>query len=805
MKSSYHILLFFLLGSHLLISQSLTNILEVAEQSKATKNYYDALYKYKEALEFDPHDVTILYKAAESARGLKAYKLSAEYYDSVLTHEKNDLYPNTAFYLGQMRQIQGDYAKAILAYNVYLTEHSGEDPNLLAIAAKEIKACEWAREQVNNPSKGVGVSILSNNINSPNSDFAPLLYNNELFYSSNRFDNTASEYVPKRLVTAILTSQNEGVPNRLLPDTFVQAGLSLAYTTFNHNHTKVYYTICEDINDNDKRCDIYVSDVDANNKWSKGIKLPNPINISEFSSTQPNLTYLADQKQEILYFASNRPGGKGEHDIWYTIVDTLGNYSEPVNCADINTNRQDYSPFYHAKTKTLYFSSEGHLGMGGLDVYSSKKSNDRWTTPKNLGVPINSSFDDVFFTVTDRDTLAYLASNRIGTQFLDDATEACCLDLFRVKLQPCEILLDALVYNYYTKAEILGATVTLYDLDQPNLAPLIITNDSSNKFNYTILCDKNYKVTASKKGYTSDSVTFFSGQPGEFPTITKKLFLKPTKANLDVLTFNKNTGNPLNGVTVTLIDLDDPAKTPVVITNPNSNLSQFGIIPCHKYSLTGTKPEFAPATLDFLVDCGTDGTITQKLYLPTILFSFLPVSLFFDNDYPNPATTSTSTRLTYTNTYNAYYKKKDLFNKNYKLISDNRPDSLKNSMSDFFETEVKYGHDKFNRFLAVLEKDLIKGKVYEIFVKGYASPLAKTNYNYNLSQRRIVSVYNEFYKYKNGILKKYVKNGQLKLSQKPFGEVTAPSGISDNKQDLRSIFTVEASRERRVEIIEIKE
>jgi hypothetical protein len=90
-------------------------------------------------------------------------------------------------------------------------------------------------------------------------------------------------------------------------------------------------------------------------------------------------------------------------------------------------------------------------------------------------------------------------------------------------------------------------------------------------------------------------------------------------------------------------------------------------------------------------------------------------------------------------------------------------------------------------------------------VERYASPLAKSKYNYNLSQRRIMSVYNEFHAYNNGILKKYIKNGQLKLDQKPFGESTAPPGISDVKSDLRSIYTIEASRERRVEIIEIKE
>ncbi len=786
-------------------SQSLSSILEVAEKSKASKNYYDAYKKYQDALEFEPNNINFLYKTAEAARLLEAFKQSSEYYDAVLKHENNNLYPNAAFWLGQMKQIQGDYTNAIFSYKVYQTEHAGEDAHLFAMANKEILACEWAMEQVKNPTKGVEIIRMNDLINSPYSEFAPLLLNEQLIYSSLRFENLKSEFLPKRFLSSILFSDNEGTPIKLLPDSFGIPGLNLAHSTYNKSNTKVYFTICEDLNDRDKRCDLFVSNVISNNNWSPGIKLPDHINKIGFTNTQPNLAFVPEKNSEILYFVSNRPGGKGGLDIWYTYVDTLGNYSEPINCNDINTIMDDISPSYHEKTKTLYYSSKGQLGMGGFDIYSAKEVNDHWTIPKNLGVPINSSFDDVYFTITYKDTLAFLASNRTGALFLDDASEACCLDLFKVKMQSCEIKLEALVYNYYSKEELPGATVTLIDMDQPNAKPTIITNLNSNNFSYTILCDKNYKLIASKPDFTLDSLTLYSGLPGEFPTISKKLFLKPTLAKLDVLTFNRNSGMPLNGVTVVLIDLDDPTRPPITLRNDSANLTQFNLIPCHKYELTGSKEDFASTGINFTVDCSTYGTITQKLYLPTILFGFLPVSLYFDNDRPDPSTLRLKTRLSYNNTYNSYIKKKDLFLKNYSIISMNQPDSLKNGMDDFFENEVKYEHDKFIKFLAVLEKDLIKGKVYEIFVKGYASPLAKSDYNYNLSQRRIASIYNEFYKYHNGILNKYIKNGQLKLSQKPFGETTAPAGISDNKQDLRSVFTIEASRERRVEIIEIKE
>ncbi len=802
----YCFIIFCILGVLQIRSQSLSSILSVAEESLTSENYFDAYKKYQEALEFEPTNIAFLYKAAEAARMLQAYRQSAEYYDAVLKHENNNLYPKTSFYLGLMRQKQGDYVSAITNYKIYQTEHGGEDSSLLAIAKKEIQACQWAIEQIKNPTKGVEINRMNDQINSPYSDFAPILIKDEkLIYSSLRFENKMSQLIPKRFVSSILTSTKEETPILLANDSFIPSGLNLAHTSFNSKFTKVYYTICEDLNDHDKRCDIYVSNVDSTNHWSVGTKLPDPVNKSSFTNTQPNWAYLQEQNSEVLYFVSDRPGGKGELDIWYTYIDSLGNYSEPINCSDLNTIQNDISPFFHEKTKTMYYSSEGQLGMGGYDVYSSKLTFDHWSIPKNLGVPVNSSFDDVYFAISYKDTIAYFASNRTGTQFLDNEAEACCLDLFKVKMQSCEVKLEALVYNLYTKAEILGATVSLYDLDQANSTPVAITNLNSNNFSYTVLCDKNYKLIATKPGYTSDSVSLYTGLPGEFPTISKKLFLKPTIAKLDVLTFNRNTGDPLFGVTVILKDLDDLSRPPDTLRSDSSNITHFSLIPCHKYELTGSKEEFATTGFNFKVDCGLDGTMTQKLYLPTILFSFLPVTLYFDNDRPGPNSMSLSTKLAYSNTFKSYIKQEDLFLRTYAKITVNESDSVKNAMNDFFENEIKYGQDKFNKFLVVLEKDLIRGKKYEIFVKGYASPLAKSDYNYNLSQRRITSIYNEFYKYHNGILNKYIKNKQLKLSQKPFGETTAPPGISDKKQDPRSVFTIEASRERRVEIIEIKE
>jgi len=184
----------------------------------------------------------------------------------------------------------------------------------------------------------------------------------------------------------------------------------------------------------------------------------------------------------------------------------------------------------------------------------------------------------------------------------------------------------------------------------------------------------------------------------------------------------------------------------------------------------------------------------------------LPLALYFDNDRPNPSSLSKTTSLTYTQTYNSYYLRKGIFTLKFKkLFNKQEQDSAVTAMDKFFEKDVKGGKEKLDLFLGILELELAKGKKYEIFLKGYASPLANSEYNYILGQRRIYSVKNEFSKYKNGKLKKYIKTGQLKVTEKSFGEATAPVNISDKVNDIKSIYHINASKERRVEIIEIKE
>ncbi len=157
-------------------------------------------------------------------------------------------------------------------------------------------------------------------------------------------------------------------------------------------------------------CDIYYSEKIGNN-WTTPKNLNRPIN-TRYWEAQPSVS--ADGR--TLYFVSNRPGGLGSSDIWMSTINDFGEWTTPRNVGDkINSSKAENNPFIHADNNTLYFSSEGHLGMGGSDIYVIRKNADKeWGNPVNFGYPINTSAQENGIAVSAQGNTAYFASNKEG-------------------------------------------------------------------------------------------------------------------------------------------------------------------------------------------------------------------------------------------------------------------------------------------------------------------------------------------------------------------------------------------------------
>ena len=185
----------------------------------------------------------------------------------------------------------------------------------------------------------------------------------------------------------------------------------------------------------------------------------------------------------------------------------------------------------------------------------------------------------------------------------------------------------------------------------------------------------------------------------------------------------------------------------------------------------------------------------------------LPVTLYFHNDEPNPKTRDTITKLSYLETYDKYVKLEDRYKKEYAVgLSGDAAEEAKEDIDDFFTEYVRQGVIDLDEFVRLLRIELDKGYEIEITVKGFASPLAKTDYNVNLTKRRISSLINYLYAFEDGVFVDYLDHtaengGLLSFVQIPFGEYTANDLVSDNVNDKKnSIYSRKAALERKIEI-----
>ena len=203
----------------------------------------------------------------------------------------------------------------------------------------------------------------------------------------------------------------------------------------------------------------------------------------------------------------------------------------------------------------------------------------------------------------------------------------------------------------------------------------------------------------------------------------------------------------------------------------------------------------------------TKEVILEKPVIQDLTLQLLdPFPLYFDNDHPDQRSRASVTRKNYIQTNSAYQEQEDLFKrKSSKGLKGEQKMQSEYEIEQFFSTKVSPAAAQLISFTEHLLRYIEQGNVAEIIIKGYASPLAKDDYNLLLTQRRISSIENHFATYKGGVFKKYIEQGFLKVTEAPYGEQLSTGGISDDPRDVRnSIYSIPASLERRVEIIELK-
>lgn len=220
-----------------------------------------------------------------------------------------------------------------------------------------------------------------------------------------------------------------------------------------------------------------------------------PFNNSEYSVGHPALS----PDGNTLYFVSDMPGGKGDSDIYKVAIDAKGTFGKPERLGDnINTEGKEVFPFIDSNG-ALYFSSNGHQGLGGLDGFYAEAAGSGFNDPINLGNGANSVADDFAFNYNPETKTGFMSSNRTGGKGSDDIYSIAAIT------PPCVVTINTQVINEYTKGAISGARVDLYDTSENKLSTK--TTDTNGKVSFDVECDKAYVVQAVATDYESNATT----------------------------------------------------------------------------------------------------------------------------------------------------------------------------------------------------------------------------------------------------------------------------------------------------------
>jgi outer membrane protein OmpA-like peptidoglycan-associated protein/tetratricopeptide (TPR) repeat protein len=295
---------------------------------------------------------------------------------------------------------------------------------------------------------------------------------------------------------------------------FTKDGNTVYFTRNNYNNG-VYRDDVDGIN----KLKIYKAVKNDKDKWSDIEELP--FSSDDYTIAHPTLS--PDEKR--LYFSSDMPGTFGDADLWYVTIQEDGTYSAPVNLGDqINTEGRESYPFI-CEENDLYFASNGHLGLGGLDIFKTTVgANGEVSEILNLGEPVNTSKDDFSFVINHTSNQGFLSSNRMNEAGNDDIYM-----LERIKTpRPCVIALTGLVTDKDTGEKLSNATVTLYDTNK-NVFGTSVT-DGSATFSFDPSCDREMLVRAEKEGYIPEE---------------KLITIPATSATLDALLQLEKKNKPL--------------------------------------------------------------------------------------------------------------------------------------------------------------------------------------------------------------------------------------------------------------------
>lgn len=462
--------------------------------------YFDfnkAEFSFREAISVDKKFFEAYMMLGEVMTKQKRYAEAASYYRFAVRIDSL-FYKPVFFVLANAEMLSEEFSNALIHYNVYIRQTGVSEKNKTE-AIKNIKNCEFAVTAKKNPVPFLPVSVGSG-INTTDDEYWPSITadgNTMMFTRESAFQDRGTPY-PRRQEDFYVSVFSENKWQLA-----INAGSPLNTTqnegaqSLSSNGNYMFFTACGKSGGLGS-CDLYFSAYN-DGKWSEPSNLKWPVNTTAWE-TQPSIS--ADGK--TLYFSSNRPGGFGGKDLWSAKLNDKNEWEYPVNLGSvINSEGDEMSPFIHFDGKTLYYSSNGKVGLGGFDIFVTRLINDTtWSEPVNLGYPINSPNDETGLVVESKGRKAYFSSIRDKV----NGKDIFSFDLYESARPNTVSYLKGTVYDKET-GKMLTADYELINLSTNKIVNKNITDKNGN-FLVCLPSGYNYGINVNKAGYLFYSENF---------------------------------------------------------------------------------------------------------------------------------------------------------------------------------------------------------------------------------------------------------------------------------------------------------
>ncbi|HRI01770.1 MAG TPA: OmpA family protein [Saprospiraceae bacterium] len=497
--------------------------------------YYNALAAYEKVYK-ETKDKDVAIKIAKTHFLLRDYNRSVNYYNRILARDKANKYFEEVPMFGKALKMNGQAEEASAEFAKYIA--TGTDPNLKAMCELELAGLTMMSEMKENVQ--LKMKNAGNRINTPESQASPsmdsegTLYFGSVDYKDDDGKEEKSSKVFSKLMSSKYNAEKGWSKAEELEEAINRPGYHTANVSFSKDGNTMFYTRVVSDGGLMEESKIYCS-TKTGSGWSPALEVEG-VN-GEYMARHPVEGELFGSK--VLFFSANIPGGKGGFDLYYATKTGDYQYATPVALSTLNTAGDEITPYY--TEGVLYFSSDGWPAIGGLDVFSSKWDGSNWSSPMNMGLPINSVVDDIYYKMDPAADKGFLVSNRADAESKSLKSKTCCDDIYFIEKRKLVIDLTNIMKDESGKP-LKGTTAQLIEMSQgAEGGTESKTNSTGNKIQFVLDKDKSYKIIVTKDGYFPAEAQMITVGINSDTALSKEFILKmmPPESDVEIITMNE--------------------------------------------------------------------------------------------------------------------------------------------------------------------------------------------------------------------------------------------------------------------------